>query len=62
MNASYALTVNTWGEEMAHIIVAIVLATRGQRVAHKTEACVGGNASELKVELLAGDVLIGIHV
>lgn len=31
-------------------------------MAHETEALVGGYASELQVEFLAGDVLIGIHV
>ena len=47
---------------MANVTVAVVLAVRGQRVAHETQTGVGGNASELKTELLAGDVLVGIHV
>ena len=31
-------------------------------MAHKTQAGIGGYASELKVELLPGDILVGIHV
>ena len=47
---------------MAHIIVAIVLAARGQTVTENAGVKLVGECNQIEVELLAGEVGIGIHV